>query len=461
MASEAAEPSRAREEAAEREASEAVARQPQRSWVALASIPVVVYGANDARAEAIAPGAADLLLELHDPPRASYLVLPERLVPDPRWREPNNFAYIIAAARDRLLFMASQRATQGRGVLDPDYFLCNVSDGTAARLPAVPADFRIMLFPRRTMGLIADPRCPGHYMIAQLHPDDEAAMKRHDALLCYSTATGQWSVKQLASAPDHEPWGAHGVIAHGGLLWWVDIAYGMLFCDPFDDHPRLRLVPLPTGCEMHGLGNNVRPTILMDQRRLIRPSQGMLRYVEIQGLSYDHADVDDPISPAVTMWTLVDPEGPHPWRFECEASFDDIWAHDSYVAAGLPQGKVPKLALVDPNNHDVVYFFQDTALFALDVRARRVLACEECFVDRVFQDPLFQYSRFIDAWERELPPTVRGDGRASSDGGSGTKGPGHEEESDAGTGSDEEMASLLSQLEVIRSRATRPEAFVD
>ena len=313
MASEAAESSRAREEAAEREASGEAARQPQRSWVALASIPVVVYGANDARAEALAPGVADLLLELHDPPRASYLVLPERLAPDPRRREPNNFAYIIAAAPGRLLFMASQMATQRRSVADPDYFLCDASDGTAARLPAVPANFPIMPFPRRTMGLIADPRRPGHCMIAQLHPADEAAMRRHDALLCYSTATGQWSVKQLASAPDHEPWGAHGAIAHGGLLWWVDIAYGMLFCDPFDDHPRLCLVPLPNGCEMHmhGLGNSDRPTILMDQRRLIRSSLGMLRYVEIQGLSYDHANVDGPINPAVMMWTLVDPEGPH------------------------------------------------------------------------------------------------------------------------------------------------------
>ncbi|KAG2583599.1 hypothetical protein PVAP13_6KG232900 [Panicum virgatum] len=62
---------------------------------------------------------------------------------------------------------------------------------------------------------------------------------------------------------------------------------------------------------------------------------------------------------------------------ECEASsFDDIWAHDN-VAAGLLQGKVPKLALIDSNNHDVVYFVQDTARFALDVRARRVLACED------------------------------------------------------------------------------------
>ncbi|KAG2578738.1 hypothetical protein PVAP13_6NG114903 [Panicum virgatum] len=366
--------------------------------------------------------------------------------------------------------MASQIATQGPGVLDLDYFLFDVSDGTAARLPAVPADFPTMISPGRSIGLIADPRRPGHYMLAQLHPAAGPAIRRHDALLCYSTATGQWSVKQLASAPDHEPWGAHGVIAHDGLLWWVDIAYGMLFCDPFDDHPRLRLVPLPNGCEMHmhGLGNSDRPTVLMDQRRLIRSSQGMLRYVEIQGLSYDHADVDNPINPAVSMWTLVDPEGRHPWRFECEASFADIWAHDSYVAAGLPQGKVPNLALVDPNNHNVVYFFQDTALFALDVRTRRVLACEECLGDRVFQDPLFQYSRFIDAWEQVLPPTVRGDSPASSDGSgeSWTKWPPEHfaqlEELGETTGSDDfgEVASLICQLE-IRSQPDKEHSLSD
>jgi hypothetical protein len=169
---------------------------------------------------------------------------------------------------------------------------------------------------------------------------------------------------------------------------------------------------------MHGLGDRPRPTArLMDQRRLIRPSQGMLRYVEIQGLSYDRAAVDDAwINPTVSMWTLVDPEGPHPWRFECEASFADIWAHDSYVAAGLPQGKVPKLALVDPNNHDVVYFFQDKVLFALHVRAGRVLACQECLVDCQVQNLEFQYSRFVQAWEWELPPKFPGEDPSSSDG---------------------------------------------
>ena len=127
----------------------------------------------------------------------------------------------------------------------------------------------------------------------------------------------------------------------------------MLICD---SHSNLRFIPLPPGCEMHGLGDRPRPSSLMDERRLIRPSHGMLRYVEIQGLSYDRgAGADPAINPTVTMWTLVDPDSPHPyWRFECKASFADIWAHDIYVAAGLLRGKVPKLALVDHNNHDFV-----------------------------------------------------------------------------------------------------------
>ncbi|PVH39328.1 hypothetical protein PAHAL_5G480100 [Panicum hallii] len=410
MASEAAESSRAREEAAEREA------RQQHPWVALALIPLV-YGADDAGAEAMAPGIADLMLHSEAPPRASYLVLPDRLAPDARRRD-NHGLCIVGSAPARLLVRASH---QGEGRDDADiaeYLLCDTITRTGTRLPALPPEFPIKPFPRRTMGLVADPRCPGHHMVVRLHPTPSTCFRRHAALLCYSTATGRWALKPLASAPNHEPWDEHGVFAHDGLLWWVDVAYGLLACDPFDNYPRLRFVPLPAGCEMHGLGDRPRPTArLMDQRRLIRPSQGMLRYVEIQGLSYDRAAVDDAwINPTVSMWTLVDPEGPHPWRFECEASFADIWAHDSYVAAGLPQGKVPKLALVDPNNHDVVYFFQDKVLFALHVRAGRVLACQECLVDCQVQNLEFQYSRFVQAWEWELPPKFPGEDPSSSDG---------------------------------------------
>ena len=171
------------------------------------------------------------------------------------------------------------------------------------------------LCPRRSIGLIADPDHTGHFMIAQLHP---IGTTRHDSILFYSTATRRWATKQLASAPEHKRWSGHGVLAHDGLLWWVDVAYGMVVCNPFDDAPHLRLVPLPDGCALQGVemernSNGSRQTReFLDQRRFIRPSEGKLRYVEIRGFNYDTAAAaaEPPNDPAVWMWTLLDPDGP-------------------------------------------------------------------------------------------------------------------------------------------------------
>lgn len=67
----AAESSRSREEAAQREASGAVVERPQqRAWVVLSTVPVVV-GDKDSRAVKILPGT-DLLLDLQDPPRLTH-----------------------------------------------------------------------------------------------------------------------------------------------------------------------------------------------------------------------------------------------------------------------------------------------------------------------------------------------------------------------------------------------------
>ncbi|KAG2586888.1 hypothetical protein PVAP13_5NG087362 [Panicum virgatum] len=401
MSSDVAESSRAGEEAAEREVSE-----QQRPWVVLSTIPVVV-GAGDER---IHPDT-DLLLDLHDPPRPSYLLVPKRIAAGTSWppRPLPNIAATDCSAR--LLFNASQ----DEGTCDLDYFLCDAHTRTAARLPAVPADLGVQLHPRRrSVGLIPNPHRLGHYMVAQLQP---ASATHYESLLYYSTATQEWGTKCLASSPHHQAWGAHGVLYHGGLLWWVDAAYGILFCDPFLKEPNLRLVPLPVGCEMKA----VTSRSLLDKRRLVRPSEGELRYVEVRGLSYDPAAVDDAAQDdlAVWMWTLVDPGVPPHWRFEDKASFADIWAHDTYTAAGLTPGKVPSLAFIHPNNHGVVFFFEGASIFGLDVRARRVVACEQgCIINSSHQADLkFQYSRFVDAWE--LPRTLLLRGDPSSDGGSG------------------------------------------
>ena len=148
----------------------------------------------------------------------------------------------------------------------------------------------------------------------------------------------------------------------------------------------------------------------LNQRRFIRPSEGKLRYVEIRGFDYHTAAAaaEPPINPTVTMWTLVRDRNTWNWEFEYEAPFAEIWAHDSYVAAGLPPDKVPNLALVDPDNHGVVYFFQGTRLFGVDVRARRVVACDECVIDDApinMVEGGYLSSRFVEAWVPPEPGT--------------------------------------------------------
>ncbi|OEL17654.1 hypothetical protein BAE44_0021328 [Dichanthelium oligosanthes] len=415
---EAPESSRAREGHAE-EAAEPSGEAPQRRrWVVLSSLPGGAHRLGDQRHRNVLPGT-DLLLDLHDPPRLSSLVLRANLT------ELHPEIYVADSASARLLLKASKGDDTVAN--PPQHFLCDARARTADRLPTAhffrlggpdsgPLGY-LDLYPLRSIGLIADPGRHGHFVVAQLHPIPTA---RFHTLLYYYTATRRWATKPLAYAPghDHRRWGAHGVFAHDGLLWWIDIAYGMLVCNPFDDTPRLRLVPLPPGCGLQHLEHIPRRTrALLDQRRCIRPSEGKLRYVEIRGFSYDTSATaaEPPINPAVVMWTLVDPDAQNPWNLEYEAPFDDIWAHDTYVDAGLPQDQVPHVALVDPDDHGVVYLFQGSWIFGLDVRQRRVVASDRCLID---EDPKqrFQSTRFVDAWVP--PPTLpgRGDDPSTHDG---------------------------------------------
>ena len=403
---EAAESSRARQQP-----EEPSDESPQRCrWVALSTITGGPHRPGDERHRRILRGR-DLLLDLHDPPRASTLVLRANLT---------SFFPIILVADSSSARLLVKAAWGSARINRPEYFLCDARSRTAQRLPAVPSSELggpdacplggLDLCPRRSIGLIADPDRTGHFMIAQLHP---APATRHGFILFYSTATRRWATKQLASAPEHKRWGAHGVLAHDGLLWWVDVAYGMVVCNPFDDAPHLRLVPLPDGCALQGVemernSNGSRQTReFLDQRRFIRPSEGKLRYVEIRGFDYHTAAAaaEPPINPTVTMWTLVRDRNTWNWEFEYEAPFAEIWAHESYVAARLPLDKVPNLALVDPDNHGVVYFFEGMRLFGLDVRARRVVACDECVIGDPAEMEGFLSSRFVEAWVPPEPGT--------------------------------------------------------
>ncbi|EES17861.1 uncharacterized protein LOC8055727 [Sorghum bicolor] len=415
LAPDVAESSRADQQAEQEPESEP--QQRQRKWVALVSAAVLL-GNEDERAQEIAVGS-DVLFDLHDPALPSYLVLHPRIAPDPRRNDGPLSAYILAADRSACILVQVVEGNQ------PDFFLCNTHRRTVTILPPVPSYIQARgdpIRPRLSIGLIADPHHHGHYVVVQFHP--ATSVDQLNRILFYSTAHGRWLIRGL-NMPQarrmRNPFSETGVLAHDGRLWWIALAYGVFFCDPCAPRfecPELRFLPLPDDCEMEGdVAFDPRIKTLIDQRRCVRLSEGKLRFVEIRGLSYDEL-VDVPAAaanPTVRMWTLDDPEGPDPWTFEYEVAFAEIWENKTYTDAGLLPDEVPHVALVDPNNHFVVYFFQGSKLFGFDMREKNVVGCKECLIDR---DQLrFQSSRpIVDAWELPPPPpTLPGEDSSSPD----------------------------------------------
>jgi hypothetical protein len=194
----------------------------------------------------------------------------------------------------------------------------------------------------------------------------------HATLLCFSSDTGEWAWK-----PVHNPmgaarwiWGRDGVIAHDGKLWWVDLAGGLIFCDPFAEAPVLGMLPFPDAeCHLadascaHCAGRSLA------YRRFVQVSAGKLRYVEWSSHRRDDNHDGSPKPMTVSMRTLNDPETKD-WAMEYKVSFQEIWADDSYKAAGLSE-KNPAFALIHPMNPDVAYFFLEEHLFSVDMRNRR------------------------------------------------------------------------------------------
>ncbi|CAL4951711.1 unnamed protein product [Urochloa decumbens] len=353
MAFEVGEPSHAREEAA--------ARQQRPSWVALSTIPIVV-GANDERAKKIDEAGTDLRLDLHHPPRPTHLVVPKRLALGPS-RPPHPLPAIPAAGPSaRLLFSACQE----EGTCDAEYFLLDAHTRSGARLPAVPADLGVRLQP------------PAAQRGPRRQPAPARALHRGAA----------------------EPAVGHP-LRDSALLLHGDDGVG-------DEDSRL--VPDARALGIARRDSPRRPPL---KRRFVRPSEGKLYFVEVRGI----AAADGQECPGVWIWSLVDSDRAPNWSLDFVASFADIWIDASYIAAGLTPGNVPALALLDPTDHGVVFFFEGASLFGLDVRAGRVVACKhECYLDQSNRDDTkFQFSRFVDAWE--IPPFPYSE--LSSDGGPG------------------------------------------
>jgi hypothetical protein len=351
---------------------------PSSSWVILGSVPSVSTPAN----------GGDASVALTAPPRVSILTVTPRVFPEPP--TPHFFPFVLAADPSGLLLLqANLRCTPTREVIDrPDhtgvswkvinsrYFVLDATTGSAFHLP----DPKATILHQAYLGLVVSPGGGGHYMVVELQP---MIGSKKAKLLCFSSEVGEWVEKRVHYPLEPRPWAPICVLSHHGRLWWVDLSWGVITCDPFADKPVLGFIPFPPDrvlkCrEAWGV---------TDIYRYVGVSDGKLRFVDTYKGKRDR--------PTVSVWTLAGADSTE-WTLEQEARFSEIWADESYKATGLPR-KIPSLALIHPKNPAVVYFFLEEHLFGVDVRARKVVECE--VYGLVAPPSCCIASRFVRTWE--------------------------------------------------------------
>jgi hypothetical protein len=354
-------------------------------WVILGSIPRV--------SAAELPPGTDLSLALPAPPRVALLTIPPRIFPCPT--TPDNYPCVLAVdASGLLLLKADQGPATGPTVIDTPrrqefcwrqtiagYFVLDAATAYALPLPNPE-----LILHMGHIGLISSPGGGGHYMVVELQPilgDDTAD------LLIFSSDVGEWVSKSIRYPLPFRLLAPHGVVSYYGRLWWVDLTWCLLTCDPFEEAPVLRVVPLPPGKMLRcreGCG-------VLAKYRCVRVSGGKLRFIDM----YQSSSTRGPAK--ISVWTLADPDSTE-WTLECEATFEEIWDDSSYKATGLPM-KIPVLALIHPTNPDLLYFFLEEHLLGVDVRAREVVECGLYELVALTSEDVS--TRFVYAWQLPRP----------------------------------------------------------
>ncbi|GJN08630.1 hypothetical protein PR202_ga26572 [Eleusine coracana subsp. coracana] len=343
------------------------------SWVILYKAPRVSAG-------------GDISLALAAPPLVTRLDIRPGVFPaDPVTPSMVRFPCILATDPSGLVLAIASPSKSDR-TSSPAYIILDVPSATVSRIPDPK------FFSASSVGVIATPG--GGYRVVELRMNTDLL-----CMFCFSLETGgEWVHKSVTNPRPNWLWTFCDVITHDGKLWWVDPAAGILTCDPFADVPEMAYVSLPKGEEHNkthcGCGYCSKREVA--SRRRIKLSNGKFRSIKMGCAREGEA-------PKLTMHTLTDLTTTVEWALEYQVSFDEIWNDDSYKTAGLPV-KAPVLALIHPNNPDVVYFFLEEYIFGVDVPARKVVQCAPHELDTPALEGDHPSSQCVLAWE--LPPTL-------------------------------------------------------
>ncbi|CAD6336830.1 unnamed protein product [Miscanthus lutarioriparius] len=386
-------------------------------WVILGRVPRVVPIPSDADAdadaEAFGAAAADFAIAVALPPQVTVLTVAPLAHPDPNY--PDMYPYILAAVPDCLLLNFAVEPIYGVNsavdqhesylIVERRFRTAGVQQqGHAAtfsgeRIPGRGADRMPVIYNIESIGLVSFYH--GDYMVAELQVDkhSEGSAK----LFCFRTGGDRWIQKDLIYpshfADEDREWIPAGVVAQKTTLWWFDLSWGLLSCDPFVADPVLLFHKLP---EDRAVPNKARPDV--HTHRCVTVSRRVLRYVEI--IPEDSGGCHNKEAATVSMWTRIATPAGWDWEKKYAKSFEDIWDDDTYKETRLPRN-VPGLCAVCPSNPDLVYFSleQEQRLFGVDVAAGKVLqVADKAYELMNMPWPVTASCRYVQAWN--LPPWV-------------------------------------------------------
>ena len=201
------------------------------------------------------------------------------------------------------------------------------------------------------------------------------------SLHCFSSRTGVWVTKDVNNQRPHRTWTFSNVIAHDGKLWWVDTTAtttkGLLYCDPFADQPSMSFVPFPNHVTA------VEARAKASAYDYVQVADGTLRWVHVL-CDLDETEDGAPIlngAPLLSIYAVLGGDDGSGYRLDFELlphwrgdfSFCFIWESDTFKAAEMPKYEQPVLALIDPNDTDLLNFLLGDYLFGFDIRMHVVL----------------------------------------------------------------------------------------
>uniref|UniRef100_J3LNH7 DUF1618 domain-containing protein n=1 Tax=Oryza brachyantha TaxID=4533 RepID=J3LNH7_ORYBR len=355
----------------------------QEPWIILAAIPKVV-GYKEAKR--IFPPGADISVVRNRVPRASVLTVPPHISLPPCL---GAYPYVVTADRSGLLLLLGTHPVNTNSVV-VSHHICDARTGEVVTLPELPPMRQMSFYGAANVGLIMkdDDGC----MVAELQPRRDST---GSVILRNYKVGGEccdWRERELTCSPPlTRDWYPEGVVSHGGMLWWVDLSYGLLAGDPFAEEPNLLHVPLPQ------VPDQLRPDVYdrggRGAHRCVKVSGGRLMYVQIHG---------DPNVPVVSTWMLAESilsPGEWDWhRHRSSVPLAEVWIHQSYVDTTLPLS-IPTLALLHPTDPDRLYFFLQSHIFAVDLRLRKLVAFNQFRMpEPPCQHRLKRTSHFVHAW---------------------------------------------------------------